>query len=85
MTEQADADEFYAGVWWVPDGSPLGSLRSATLSECAAEIIRLREALVLAQPEIARNAGTLTARETPDDPCRARAAVGGSPTQVTTP
>ena len=69
MTEQADADEFYAGVWWVPDGSsPLGSLRSATLSECAAEIIRLREALVLAQSEIARQDRPLTARETHGDP-----------------
>jgi hypothetical protein len=51
MSEQpprlADTDEFRFGIWWVPDEAQPVKLRNATLGECAAEIIRLREALAV--------------------------------------
>lgn len=34
-------DEFWQGIWWVPDVA--GKVRNATPSECAAEIMRLRD------------------------------------------
>lgn len=36
------SDEFLGGIWWRPDGGPLGGLRSATPGECVQEIQRLR-------------------------------------------
>lgn len=38
------ADEFWGGIWWVPDGT--GSLRNATPGECAHEIQRARAAIL---------------------------------------
>lgn len=38
------ADEFYGGIWWVPDGA--GKLRNATPGECAHEIQRERAAIL---------------------------------------
>lgn len=37
-------DRFWDGIWWVVDGDGPG-FRSATLVECWAEIMRLRQAL----------------------------------------
>jgi hypothetical protein len=39
----ATTDEFWCGVWWVPDEARPGHLRSATPGECVTEIMRLRE------------------------------------------
>lgn len=40
-TSKTTDDEFYGGIWWVPDGAG-GGVRNATPGECAAEIKRLR-------------------------------------------
>lgn len=42
-TSQTTDDEFWGGIWWVPDGT--GSLRNATPGECATEIQRARAAV----------------------------------------
>lgn len=41
-SKTAADDEFWEGIWWVPDGT--GNVRNATPKECAAEIKRLRAA-----------------------------------------
>ena len=42
MTDEApEDDEFRFGLWWVKEG--IRQLRAATLKECAAEIVRLRQ------------------------------------------
>jgi hypothetical protein len=51
-----EADEFWAGVWWV--SMPSGRLRTAKPSECAQEIMRLRE-------RVAALEGETTNREEP--------------------
>ena len=38
-----ETDEFWHGVWWVPDSD--GGVRNATPGECAEEIKRLRKEL----------------------------------------
>lgn len=43
QTTPDDVDEFLHGIWWVSDG--VGGLRDASLSECAAEIKKLRRLL----------------------------------------
>ena len=40
MPNEEDRGEFWKGVWWVPDDR--GGWRTATGSECCAEIRRLR-------------------------------------------
>jgi hypothetical protein len=45
--EPTQDDEFWHGLWWVPDAG--GGLRTAKQSECTTEIKRLRA--LLAQPK----------------------------------
>lgn len=45
-------DEFWNGLWWVPDG--VGRFRNASPRECAAEIMRLRERVRLLEAAVLR-------------------------------
>jgi hypothetical protein len=52
-------DEFWHNIWWVPDGK--GMLRTAHLSECAAEIKRLRAEVRRLRDAL--NAGAVVGKE----------------------
>jgi hypothetical protein len=57
-TEGPEADNFWGGLWWVPfkdDGFP--RLRSASPSECAEEIKRLRTIIQAAREELEEGGG----------------------------